>query len=146
MVPATAPTTHSSFSCDHHPVNNFTSFCPECLYAHLTTLDESANVVTASSFANASQPWSMCSVQAYAGAASKKEHGSGMLVLRAKENAGQDEDDDSVFKTVYDKTVYDDDMDGVEEVPATTEDTKTTDLLAEEGIPKLKKLISYNEV
>lgn len=39
----------SSFSCDRHPDENFSGFCPLCLCERLTTLDQSANATAASS-------------------------------------------------------------------------------------------------
>ncbi|KAI3676304.1 hypothetical protein L1987_85909 [Smallanthus sonchifolius] len=39
----------SSFSCDRHPDENFSGFCPLCLCERLTTLDQSANSAAAPS-------------------------------------------------------------------------------------------------
>ncbi|CAI9298604.1 unnamed protein product [Lactuca saligna] len=39
----------SSFSCDRHPDENFSGFCPSCLCERLTTLDQSANATAAAS-------------------------------------------------------------------------------------------------
>lgn len=54
-------------------------------------------------------------------------------------NLGKDED--GVFKVVYD-----DNMDGVEVLVATTEELAVEDLTAEEGTTKFKELIPYNGV
>ncbi|KAK1412422.1 hypothetical protein QVD17_33664 [Tagetes erecta] len=39
----------SSFSCDRHPDENFTGFCPSCLCERLHTLDQSANATAVAS-------------------------------------------------------------------------------------------------
>ncbi|CAH9088977.1 unnamed protein product [Cuscuta epithymum] len=41
-VPPSQPP-RSSFSCDHHPDEKFSGFCPECLRQRLTTLDQSSS-------------------------------------------------------------------------------------------------------
>ncbi|KAL6508035.1 hypothetical protein OROGR_024230 [Orobanche gracilis] len=38
----------SSFSCDRHPDEQFTGFCPSCLCERLTTIDSSANPIASS--------------------------------------------------------------------------------------------------
>ncbi|XP_073277320.1 protein OCTOPUS-like [Primulina huaijiensis] len=70
--PPPPPPPRSSFSCDHHPNEQYTGFCPSCLCERLTSLDHSAsNTPSSSSLPSSASAAAVTAIKSLFSSASK---------------------------------------------------------------------------